>query len=41
MAYFKLSLLSKQYGNVEGYIKNVISEFYGNGESEELFRYER
>ena len=41
MAYFKLSLLSKQYGNIEGYIKNVISEFYGNGEPEELFRYEK
>ena len=41
MAYFKLSLLSKEYGNIEGYIKNVISEFYGNGEPEELFRYER
>ena len=41
MAYFKLSLLSKEYGNIQGYIKNVISEFYGNGEPEKLFRYER
>jgi len=43
MAYFKLSLLTKAYdkSNVNKYIKNVISEFYGNNIDEDLLRYER
>ena len=43
MAYFKLSLLTKMYdpNNVNKYIKNVISEFYGNNVDEELKKYER
>lgn len=42
MAYFKLSLLTKVYDlyNENKYIKNVISEFYGNNKKEELLKYE-
>lgn len=43
MAYFKLSLLTKAYDpkNVNKYIKNIISEFYGNNVVDELKKYER
>ncbi len=43
MAYFKLSLLTKAYDqeNVNKYIKNIISEFYGNNVVEELKKYEK
>lgn len=43
MAYFKLSLLTKAYDkdNPNRYIKNVISEFYGNNVDEQLIQYER
>ena len=43
MAYFKLSLLTKAYDkdNPNRYIKNVISEFYGNNVNEQLIQYER
>ncbi len=43
MAYFKLSLLTKAYDkdSPNRYIKNVISEFYGNNVDEQLIQYER
>lgn len=43
MAYFKLSLLTKVYDkdNINKYIKNTISEFYGNNIDEDLIKYER
>lgn len=43
MAYFKLNLLTKVFNNENDnqYIKNIISEFYGNNKREELLRYEK
>jgi len=43
MAYFKLSLLTKfrDKDGMNNYIKNTISEFYGNNVSEDILKYEK